>query len=262
MAVKISSSPNANLAPKNLNYMVKLGGTVDCTGTLISPKHVLTTASCFVDEWGDAFWDYLYQTPESTLLTVDNSQVGLGLGLSKGIDIYIPDTYGPEYQPTYKEYYSGNIAVVHIPALSGWGYDARYPSLPTFRSQVTNANNTFVVGAGESEDAGNAVRYAPYTIVGDLGVAPPGSTIEIESDHFTAESDAGASLCIGDHGAAMIELYSDGDCSSQDILLGLNSWTSGWGCFDDGVAAYVDVLSHVNFIQDAMSGSIEPSIQM
>lgn len=257
----------AELAPTDLNYIVELGGNVECTGTLIGPEHVLTTATCFLDEWGDLIWDSPYfssDAPET--LTVDNHQVGLGLGLTSTgrFDVYVPSGFGPEYQPTYKEYFRDNIAVVHIPALSQWGYDARYPSLPTSRSEVTGAHNTVVVSAGEPADSyENAVRYAPYTIVEGLGVTPYGADIEIESDHFTVESDAGASLCDGDHGAALIDLHKSGDCGGAtearpDVLLGLSSWTTGYGCVYDGVAAFVDVLSHVDFIREAMSGSIEP----
>lgn len=150
--------------------------------------------------------------------------------------------------------------MVHIPSLSEID-NVNYPRLPTCRSEATNANRTVIVGSGESEDYSHDILYAPYTIENDLGVTPYGETIEIESDHFTVVSD-GASMCYGDHGAPLVNLHAENDCSPQDVILGISSWSTGSSCYDDGVAAFVDVLTYSTFIRDAMSGSIEPAFQL
>lgn len=134
--------------PSHMDYLVdvgverySLGGTAHCTGTLIEPGYILTTAGCFVDDYGTT-------DASSIKIRLDNGRETITPNV---VSLHVPEEYVP-YAQSEKELFFGDIAVLYVPELDAPQYsDVNFPRLPEDRAEVDDSPALVSAGYGEDE---------------------------------------------------------------------------------------------------------------
>jgi hypothetical protein len=268
--------------PSHMDYLVdvgverySLGGTAHCTGTLIEPGYILTTAGCFVDDYGTT-------DASSIKIRLDNGRETITPNV---VSLHVPEEYVP-YAQSEKELFFGDIAVLYVPELDAPQYsDVNFPRLPEDRAEVDDSPALVSAGYGEDESFNyGEAEFISVQIGGSLGERPAYAYFDIESDHFVArdaprdDSPGAQDSCGGDAGAPLaipskawaeaavddpeIRAVASELINPVDVIVGLTSWGDSYYCGDPlGYTSFTDVLYWKEWIEDVVSPGGQRLIQ-
>ncbi|KAJ8569458.1 hypothetical protein ON010_g5800 [Phytophthora cinnamomi] len=214
-------------------YSVGVRSTADgdtyCGGALISPKHVLTTATCTgfeAPDWVAVGTHYINGTKDGERIKVVSAQnhtLFNETNLSYDFDILTlekPSKFSPIKLPKAD---GSDIMAGMWSKVMGWG-DTSYPN-------GTRSNVMQSVGLEVWDNEDCARIFA------------------VDNSSVCAGGAAGRDSCIGDTGGPLVKEQGLGD--ADDILIGLASW--GSGCGDKGYPAiYSRVSAAIEWINSVV----------
>jgi secreted trypsin-like serine protease len=192
-------------------YTTGIRSTIDgdayCSGALITPTHVLTTASCtsfgqpnfvavgthYINGTKDGEQIKVVSAQNHTLNNASDASYDFGV-----LTLEKPSTITPIKLPAADD---SDILPGMWSKVLGWG-DTSYPN-------GTRSNELQGVGL----EVWDNEECAPIFVVGNSSVCAGGA--------------AGKDACVGDEGAPLVKEKGRGDL--DDILIGLSSWGSGCG---------------------------------
>ena len=262
--------------PTTLDSLVQInlyrgGDDSICTGTMLQPGYIVSSASCFID---------------ANREPLDTQQLEINLGGflpsidAASVTIWAPSEYHPNQQAE-GAYNRGNIAIVYIAELeeliADYALEIDYPKLPAGPAEVEDASTLVIAGVGldgEGRYTGNAhyaavVRVDASTVLGepDMDESTALETFKtVEADHILtigAENGGGSRACEGDNGAPLLipsTRWPLGfNASEHDVLVGVHSFSAGDACGEPGTYdAFVDVLPYASWIKAILEPVPDP----
>ncbi|KAJ8576364.1 hypothetical protein ON010_g2850 [Phytophthora cinnamomi] len=214
-------------------YMVGLRTTAEgdtfCGGALISPTHVLTTASCTAYEEGSSIPHWAAVGTHYINGAKDGERIKIVS--TKNHTLYNSSSFSYNFAVLTLENPS-KFAPVKLPKADGSDI------FPRVWSKVMGWGDTSYPNGKPSDE----LQSVDLRVWGDNACE---NKFLVDKSSLCAGGDAGKDSCIGDTGDPLIKENGRGD--ADDIVIGLSGW--GAGCGDKGIpAVYSRVSAGIEWI--------------
>ncbi|EGZ06534.1 glucanase inhibitor protein 1 trypsin-like protein [Phytophthora sojae] len=204
-------------------------GDTFCGGALISPTHVLTTATCTASlgsgpaEWAAVGTHYLNGAKDGERLKVVSAQ---------NHTLYNPNNFAYNFAVLTLEKPS-KFSPVKLPAADG--------------SDIAPSMSSKLMGWGDTSYPNGARANELQSV--ELRVVTSNCTYTVGPSEVCAGGEEGKDKCAGDTGGPLIKENGSGD--ADDILIGLASW--GMPCGHKDVASvYARVSAGLEWINSVI----------